>query len=251
MNTEFKDHFSDKSQAYSAYRPGYPEELFSYLSSITEDHDRAWDCGTGSGQSAIALSQYYSEVVATDASENQINNAIRKEGVTYKIESAENTSMDSGSVDLVTVAQALHWFNIDNFAKEVNRVLKPRGVLAVWTYGLLDITPQINEVINDLYGPMLDQFWPPERKVVEQGYKNVELPLQEIQPPHIQMETTWELEQFIGYLRTWSAVKKYEAALGVNPVDMKYEQLSALWGDPEHKRMINWPLTLRVWRKHA
>jgi len=251
LSVRFKDHFSDKSEAYSAYRPGYPDELFSYLSSLTEENERAWDCGTGSGQSAIALSGYYSEIIGTDASENQIQNATKKEGVTYKIEDAENTSIDSESVDLVTVAQALHWFNIDMFGKEAKRVLKARGVLAVWTYGLLDITSEINDVVNNLYSPILDQYWPPERKVVEEGYKNIKLPLQVLEAPKFRMKTKWELSQLVGYLRTWSAVKKCEADTGVNPVDMKCEELSILWGNPKRKFITQWPLTLRLWRKNT
>ena len=135
MSEKFKDHFSDKSESYSEYRPAYPDEMFYYLSSITQNHDRAWDCGTGSGQSALALTKYYSEVIGTDASENQIKNAKKKEGILYKTESAEKTSLESESVDLITVAQALHWFNIDKFAEEIERVLKSQGVLAAWTLG--------------------------------------------------------------------------------------------------------------------
>ena len=249
MKESFKDHFSDKSKAYSEYRPVYPDELFAYLASITKGHDRAWDCGTGSGQSAIALSPFYTEVVGTDASDNQIKNAIPKDGVIYKAESAEKTSFENESVDLITVAQALHWFNLDEFASEVKRVLKPQGVLAVWTYGLHRITPDIDAVIDDLYGPMLDQYWPPERKMVEEEYQNIKFSLQEIESPNFQMQAEWNLSQVIGYLHTWSAAKKYEAATGMNPVEMKYEELSTLWGKPERKRKVAWPLTLKLWTK--
>ena len=249
MNIKFKDHFSGKSNSYSKFRPVYPDGIFSYLSSLTGSHERAWDCGTGSGQSAIALANYYAEVIGTDASENQIKNAKKKEGVIYKNEQAEKTSLDIESVDLISVAQALHWFNIDMFVQEVKRVLKPDGVLAAWTYGLHQITSEIDDAINYLYGPMLEKYWPPERTIVEEGYKNINLPMKVIEVPDFQMEIEWELSQLIGYLHTWSAVKKYEAETGENPVDKIYSELAILWKNPERKYKIKWPLTLKVWRK--
>ena len=247
MNIKFKDYFSEGADAYSMYRPRYPEELFSYLSSIVQYHDRAWDCATGNGQSALYLSEYFSEVIGTDASKNQIASAIEKEGVTYRVEQAEKTKFDNDSVDLITVAQALHWFNIDAFAKEAERVLKQNGALAVWTYNLLKIEPGINEIINHLYGDVLDSYWPPERKIVEQGYKDIKLPFQEVVPPSFAMKTEWDLSQLIGYLCTWSAVRKYEEKNGMNPVEHIFEPLSGLWGDPEQKLSVEWPLTVRVW----
>jgi len=231
------------------YRPGYPKEMFSYLSSLSESKERAWDCATGNGQSAIALSEYFTEVIATDASKNQIENAAVVGNVTYQVEKAEKTSIDSNSIDVITVAQALHWFNLNEFSIEVMRVLKTHGVLAVWTYALMDINHEINTIVNHLYGSTLDLYWPPERKFVEEGYKNIKFPLQEINPPGFQMKTEWDLSQLIGYLHTWSAVKKYEAKEGFNPVDRQYKKLVALWGNPNQKLLIYWPLTLKVWKK--
>lgn len=251
MSTTFKDHFSDKSSDYNTYRPRYPDQLFSFLASLTPEHDRAWDCATGNGQSAVALAEYYSEAIGTDASENQIKNATQKQGVVYKVENAEHSSLDSGSADLVTVAQALHWFDIETFGKEVNRALKPGGILAVWTYGVLTITPDIDDVINHLYGPTLEPYWPPERKMVEQGYRDVTFPLQPVKAPDFTMEIKWDLAQLVGYLRTWSAVKRYEKANGENPVDEIVEKLSTLWGDADHQLATQWPLTLRLWRKNV
>jgi len=251
MSIEFKDYFSEGSEAYSIYRPRYPNELFSYLSSITQSSDRAWDCATGSGQSALALSVHFPEVIGTDASKNQIENAIKKEGVTYQVEKAEKTSIENNSVDLITVAQALHWFKINEFSNEVMRVLKRKGVLAVWTYGLLDINPDLNNVINHLYSSILHSYWPPERKIVEGGYKNINFPLQEMETPSFQMETEWELSQLIGYLCTWAAVKEYESKEGINPVERLNEKISSLWGDPKQKILIQWPLILKVWIKNT
>lgn len=249
MGKEFKDYFSEGSEAYRDYRSGYPEELFHYLSSLIQNNGRAWDCATGNGQTALALSNYFTEVIGTDASQNQIRHAQEKEGVVYRIERAEQSSFDNNSVDLITVAQALHWFDVDAFSSEVERVLKSTGVLAVWTYGLLDISPELNKEVNDLYSQVLDTYWPPERNMVEEGYRNIELPFEEIQPPEFRMETEWNLSQLVGYLSTWSAVKKYEEANGVNPVERCYEKLASLWGHPESRLHMQWPLTIRIWAK--
>jgi ubiquinone/menaquinone biosynthesis C-methylase UbiE len=249
MDKGFKDYFSDGSSAYRIYRPGYPKELFSYLSSLTPANVRAWDCATGNGQTALDLSNYYSEVIGTDASKNQIKHAQEKKGIVYKVEKAEQSSLEDHSVDLITVAQAMHWFDVEEFSSEVGRVLKSGGVLAAWTYGLLDIKPGINEEIQHLYGPVLDAYWPPERKMVEDGYRNITLPFEEIQPPEFHMETEWSLFQLLGYLSTWSAVKKYEAANGVNPVEQRFDKLARLWGDPEKRIRMHWPLAMRVWAK--
>ena len=249
LDKGFKDYFSDGSNSYRVYRPGYPKELFSYLSSLTPANIRAWDCATGNGQTALDLSDHYSEVIGTDASKSQIKHAREKKGVVYKIEKAEKSSFEDHSVDLITVAQALHWFDVKAFSLEAGRVLKSKGVLAAWTYGLLDIKPGINEEIQDLYGPVLEAYWPPERKMVEQGYRNITLPFNEIQPPEFRMETDWNLAQLIGYLNTWSAVKKYQAEKGVNPVEQRLELLARLWGYPEKRIRMHWPLAMRVWVK--
>jgi len=177
-----------------------------------------------------------------------------KRGCPNRVEKAENTSFGSNSVDLITVAQALHWFNIKAFENEVVRVLKTNGVLAVWSYGLLDIclfdkAPAINKVINHLYCSILEPYWPPERNMVEEGYKDITFPFQSIEAPSFLMTSEWDLSQLIGYLYTWSAVKQYEAREGINPVASLHEALFGLWGDPERKMVIQWPLTLRVWVK--
>lgn len=249
MKKQFKDHFSDKSADYSTYRPHYPANLFAYLASITPGNSLAWDCATGSGQAALSLIEHFDHVIATDASENQIRNATVKSGVTFRTEPAEQTTIDSATVDLITVAQALHWFDLIQFTREVTRVLKPKGVLAIWTYGLFTVSPQIDQLIHQLYQVTLEQFWPPERKLVESGYSDIHFPLQEIVAPSFNMQTDWNLAQLCGYLKTWSAVKKYESEHGVNPVAMIYKTLAEQWGDSMQQYNIQWPLTLRVWIK--
>ncbi len=136
---EFNDYFSENSEEYRKFRPTYPAELFSYLASLSNHHHRVWDCATGTGQSARSLSNYFSEIIATDASKTQIENAIETSGVTYRIAKAEKSGIESNSIDLITVAQALHWFNMDAFSKEANRVLKNGGIIAVWSYNLFSM----------------------------------------------------------------------------------------------------------------
>ena len=249
MKREFKNHFSDKSEDYEKYRPHYPEELFSYLASISEEHETAWDCATGTGQSALSLTNYYSKIIASDTSESQIQNAVKNRKIKYVVASAEHSNLKSNSIDLITVAQALHWFDIKLFTKEIDRVLKKHGLLAVWTYNLLQIQPDIDEVINHLYKTVLDEYWPKERRLVEEGYKSIFFPFEELNPPSLQMSTEWNLSNLLGYLKTWSAVKKYQLVKNLNPVESIKNDLSELWGDPERMISVTWPLSIKIWQK--
>lgn len=249
MKIEFKDYFSENAGYYRQFRPHYPVELFAYLASISDYHDKAWDCATGNGQSALSLSDYFSEVIATDASKTQIKNAITKPGVLYQVSTAENSYIESNTIDLITVAQALHWFNLESFAKETNRVLKDGGLIAVWSYNLLSIQADIDEIIKHLYNSILEGFWHKERKMVEEGYRNVELPFIEIDSPQFQISEEWNLSQLMGYLCTWSAVNNYQKKLGINPIDNIYNEILKVWGHPDKVRQIKWPLKVRIWKK--
>jgi SAM-dependent methyltransferase len=245
----FKDHFSGHSRQYSAFRPRYPDTLFSWLSSLCKEHRLAWDCATGSGQAATGLIGYFDQVIATDASANQISDAIQAPGVSYSVASAEMSGISSDSVDLITVAQALHWFDIHAFAAEAHRVLKVDGVLAVWTYGLVSFGEGLDEIIGRLYADIVGEYWPPERKLVESGYAGVQLPLTEIPAEAMEMTETWKFANLIGYLNTWSAVKTYEKARGSSPLESVRSDLLHNWGEPNDSRIAAWPLSLKVWRK--
>lgn len=249
MNTAFKDYFSGNSEAYSQFRPKYPAELFSYLASISNHQQKAWDCATGNGQSAVALSDYFSEVIATDASKTQIENAVHKNGIRYRVATAENSHIESNSIDLIAVAQAFHWFDTNAFSKEAERVLKQGGIIAIWTYNLLSIQSNIDEIIYHFYQSTLGEFWAFERKMVEDGYRDVQLPFIEIDAPQFHMSAQWNLSQLIGYLCTWSAVKKFQQELGINPVEQIHSELHKAWGQPDQLLTIKWPLGIRVWQK--
>lgn len=245
----FKDHFSSASGAYASARPGYPDSLFAYLSSLSEQHDIAWDCATGSGQAAVKLADYFKSVIASDASAQQIEHAQHHPSVDYIVTSAEDSGIAGNSVDLVTVAQALHWFALPAFSKEVDRTLKCGGVLAAWTYNLLTINPQLDALINHLYNTLLGPYWPAERRLVEEGYQSIDFAYPELTCPRFQMELNWNAGQLLDYLSTWSAIKARIADKQPDPLQEIKDPLFELWGDPQQYKRIEWPLAVRVWQK--
>lgn len=244
----FKDHFSGQAQEYATYRPHYPEALFAFLASAVDAHDLAWDCATGNGQAALGLVPYFEHIIATDPSDNQLANARKHAKISYRVASAENTDIETGSVDLITVAQALHWFDIDKFYDEVRRVLKPDGLLAVWGYNLLQCNPQIDALLDTFYTELVGPYWPPERAHVEENYRSIFFPFREVPVPAFFMETRWDVDELLGYLATWSATQRFIKARGSDPIDLIEDELRRLWGEPGTLRKIKWPLFLRAGR---
>jgi SAM-dependent methyltransferase len=243
----FADHFSKQSSDYAKYRPGYPQALFDWLKTLTVTHDLAWDVGTGNGQAAVELARFFARVVATDPSAAQINNAVAHANVEYSEQAAERSDLATHSVDLVTVAQALHWFDFERFYAEVKRVLKPGGVLAAWTYTLNQVTPEIDAVVRHYYQEVVGLYWPAERKFVDECYRTIPFPLTEVTAPSIRMATRWTLQDYIGYLHTWSATQRYQQALHQNPVEKIAAALTSAWGE-QAQRSIHWPIHIRVGR---
>ncbi len=246
MSFPFKDHFSAQAAKYAKFRPGYPDALFRYLAGLSPKRNTAWDCATGSGQSALALTKYFDRVIATDASEQQIQHAVHHGKIQYDVCPAEQTTIPEKSVDLVTVAQALHWFDFEAFYKEVKRVMKPDGIFAAWCYNLLTVSNEIDALLFKFYDKIVGPFWPPERKWIERNYQTIPFPFREIKPPEFFMEINWSLTELTGYLVTWSAVSQYKQALGKNPIDLMKSDLSSLWGDAEKIRPVRWPIYMRV-----
>ncbi len=243
---EFKDHFSAHAAAYADARPHYPDELFAWLATLTASHDSAWDCGTGNGQAALDLASHYRQVIATDPSKQQIESAFPHPRVHYRVAPAESPGLEAHSVDLVSVAQALHWFDRPKFYQQVKKALKPGGAVAVWCYGLCHIEPAIDECVRVFYAGETGPYWPPERGLIDEGYRSIEFPFAEVAPPALRMQQRWTLDQFLAYLRTWSAVQKYLKALGRDPVQALAAELRHLWTPPHALKTVHWPLHIRA-----
>jgi SAM-dependent methyltransferase len=241
----FKDHFSSHADRYAAFRPTYPEALMQFLADCCEQRRVAWDCATGNGQTALALAPYFERIIATDASAEQLRSAAPHRQVDYRVAFAEHSGIDAGSVDLITVSQALHWFDIDRFFEEAARVLVPGGVLSAWSYELCTVEPGIDAEILAFYR-QIDEYWPPERSMVEDRYRGVELPMPGIAAPEFEMSATWTADAMLGYLGTWSASERYLQARGADPLGEIERPLRALWG-PE-AREVRWPIALKIGR---
>jgi len=242
----FKDHFSDRSGNYLRYRPSYPDALFAFLAEISPTRRRVWDCATGSGQAAQGLATHFERVIATDASAAQIGSAVPAANVDYRVAPAEASGLPDHSVDLVTVAQALHWLDLERFYDEVRRALEPGGLLAAWSYNLLRTDPAIDAQVDAFYSHTVGPYWPPERRWIENGYCDLPFPFPELDTPPFAMTAQWRLEQLLGYLGTWSATKRYRSERGTDPLETVRPGVRAAWGDPAQTRIFYWPLALRI-----
>lgn len=247
--SNFADYFAGVANHYADSRPSYPAALFEWLAAACKTSQTAWDCGTGSGQAALDLAAHFQQVIATDASAAQLQQAASHPRIEYRHAPAEASGLASASVDVVTVAQALHWFDVEAFYREVRRVLKPGGLIAVWTYGVFHTAePQLNAPLHDFYYQKVGNYWPAERRHVETHYRELAFPFQPVTTPKLTLDAEWTLPQLLGYLRSWSAVGKYCAAHGIDPVATLETQLRAAWGDAQNTRRIEWPLTLLAGR---
>ena len=241
----FHNYFGPQAIRYREYRPRYPEALFHYLAVAGGGTRLAWDCATGNGQAAVRLAERFARVVATDPSDEMIALAIPHPRVTYSVARYESGLSDS-SANLVTVAQALHWFDLDPFLREARRVLVPGGVLAAWCYSRCQVDANVDEVVDLLYSVTLGPFWSAERRLVDEGYRTIALPLDEMAPPPFEMVEQWTLAGFASYIRTWSAVNKFIEVRGEEPVLAFEEALAEMWGDPLQRRRVKWPVHCRI-----
>jgi ubiquinone/menaquinone biosynthesis C-methylase UbiE len=219
--------------------------LFEWLASTAPSREFAWDCATGNGQAAVELAEVFDRVIATDASVKQVANAERQSGLEYRVATAEASGLESESVDLITVAQALHWFDLEQLYAETKRVLKPRGVLAAWAYKLATVSPPIDAVVNHYYSEVVGSYWPAERVLVEK-FEQLPFPFPEIETPAFEMVAEWSVEELLGYLGTWSATQRFKAAEKRDPLEVVKEELRNVWGT--ETRRVSWPLTMKVGR---
>ncbi|HEY7371300.1 MAG TPA: class I SAM-dependent methyltransferase [Polyangia bacterium] len=243
----FKDLFSLQAADYARFRPVYPLELYAWLASKAPARRLAVDVGTGNGQAAVALAAHFERVIGVEPSDGQLANATPAARVEYRRGAAEATGLDAGSADLLTVAQAIHWFKHPAFFAEVRRVVRPQGLLAFWCYGLTTISPEVDAAVHHYYEDLLGPYWEPERKLVEQGYRTIAVPFNPIAAPAFAMQLSWSFEHLLGYLGTWSPRKPYLAAHGQDALELAFPRLREAWG-AHGDRPVHWPLSVRAFR---
>lgn len=249
MSESFKDHFSGVAATYAQSRPRYHADLFDWLAGQCANRDLAWDCGTGNGQAARHLAGTFARVIATDASAAQIAEAEPHARIDYRVAPAEQSGLDDAAADLVTVAQALHWFDLDRFYREVRRVLKPGGLIAAWCYGTFRVhDAAIDSAVQHFYAETVGPYWPPERRHIEAGYSDLPFPFEPVAAPSFSMSADWSWPELAAYLRSWSATDRYRAAEGADPVADLEASLASQWGDPSKPRRFEWPIALLVGR---
>jgi len=240
-----KDNFSIQSDDYARYRPTYPDALFDFINSVCKNKNHAWDCGTGNGQIAIELSKQFEHVFATDISIEQIKNAQQANNITYSIQASESTNFNQNFFDLIIVAQAVHWFDFDNFYAEVRRTSKDNAIICLVGYNRVKVSTEIDAIISEFYHHIIGKYWDEERKYIDENYTNIPFPFKEIEVPELKNILDWNFEHFIGYLNTWSSVKHFIRANKFNPVDMLKEELNQYWKENEIKQ-VQFPIFMRI-----
>jgi ubiquinone/menaquinone biosynthesis C-methylase UbiE len=238
------DRFSGHAGLYAQFRIDYPDELYDSILKRVPNPRRAWDCATGNGQVAGALADRFEQVDATDISETQLLLAVRKPNISYQLSTAEQTPFDDHTFDLITVAQALHWFNVNAFHQEVRRVAKPNAVIAEWGYGLAQIADNLDPILLDFYRNRVGPYWDPQRKHIDAAYSTLPFPFANVEQPTFEVRRSWTLDRFLNYLRTWSAVRQYIHENEDDPVGMLGEVLVKDWGEGE--REIVFPVFSRI-----
>lgn len=242
-----KDRFSSVAKQYAQYRPEYPPQLYDFILQHVQQKDTAWDVGTGNGQVAGVLAAHFREVNATDISAQQLAHAVAKPNIIYSVQAAEETNFPAAQFDLITVAQAFHWFHFSKFFAEVDRTLKPGGLLAAWGYGLIETEGELNNNIKDFY-KSIDEYWDAERRHVDDAYADIPFPYPLLEAPVFYIHASWTQPQLAGYLSTWSAVNKYIQKHDADPLQNFIDAFKANWGTAE-LRSFRFPIFLKMGRK--
>lgn len=243
--------FSPLAAEYARSRPLYPEELFEWLAGRVDRHELAWDAATGNGQAALGLAAHFARVVATDASAEQLRHAFGHPRIEYRVGLTEEVELEPASVDLVTVAAAIHWFDLAGFAATLERVVRPGGVVAAWSYHVGRCNLPAGPILGRLYDEVLAPWFAPGARHVDAGYAGIELPGAAIEPPPFAAVADWNLAQLRGFVRSWSGARAFEESEGRDPWDLVAAELGAVWGDPATVRALRFPLYLKVWRLSA
>lgn len=239
------DHFSIQADRYRRYRPVCPDELYEWLAAQSPARRRAWDCGTGSGQVARGLASHFSQVVATDASLGQLAHAEGGDGIHFVAGRSDVAPLRAGTVDAVGMGAAIHWFAGEAFFAEVRRVARPGGLVAAWTYWLMDAGEAVTPVVRAFRRDVVFDYWPPGREHVESEYRSLPFPFDEIDAPQFIARARWTAQQLVGYVGTWSAVQRYRQQNGEDPIPALTADVEASWG-ADRVREVRWPLHMRV-----
>lgn len=248
LYAKFCRSFFKASGNFQKFRPEYPLELYDFIVKHCNNKQLAWDCGTGNGQAARKLAKYFDKVIATDASKEQIDNALEIENVEFRVQPAEESGLESESIDLITVACALHWFDKEAFYKEALRVLKPNAVLAAWTYEEFRSTTELDAAFQLIYRDIED-YWSEKLFDARNKYQTINMPLAEIQAPKMEMALSWDLFQCLGYLRSWSATQSYIDRNTIDPTEKHFERIKAVWGNPDEPKEVRWNLHIKIGKK--
>jgi ubiquinone/menaquinone biosynthesis C-methylase UbiE len=240
-----KDYFSERARQYATFRPTYPDELYRFIVGHLQSSDAAWDCGTGNGQVARALSKQFDQVYATDISQRQIDEAYRAANIFYSVQSAEKTDFPDSFFDLIVAAQALHWFDVPAFYKEVVRTAKPGAWLAVWGYSVCTVNAEIDFHFTKFYNETVGPYWDEARKLIEGHYQSLPFPFEEVQSPAFSITVHWTAAKFAGYVGTWSATQKFIKVRGTDPVPELMRKILPLWGEA---MPVRFPVFLRLGR---
>jgi ubiquinone/menaquinone biosynthesis C-methylase UbiE len=248
MGHSLWEQFSRQAKEYARFRPLYPPELYAYLAQIAPGRICALDCGTGSGQAAVGLAEHFGRVTASDANLRQIGNAFSHPSIVYLVATGEHLPLAAASLDLVAVAQAVHWFDLDAFYRQVKRVLRPGGVIAVWSYYFPESEPAVDAALHHFYFDIVGDYWAPNIRLIEKGYRTLDFPFDELEAPSFSIRAHLGLEDLLGFLESWSAVQHYRQAIGADPIPIARQAIGAAWGDPARRIELTWPIYLRVGR---
>jgi len=241
-----KDLFSGHAKSYAAFRPVYPHTLYDFIYQFVKSFDSAWDCGTGNGQVARVLANSFNSVHASDISARQIENAFTATNIQYHHNGVELTDFASDSFDLITVGQAIHWFDRERFYREVNRVGKQGSIIAAFGYNPVRFSPRFDDALNRFYFDVIYPYWDAERKVVEDQYQSISFPFEEIESPVFRINLDWSVQDLHGYITTWSAVQNFIRKNGFNPVDELIAEVKPLWKNETES--VYFPVFLRLGR---
>jgi SAM-dependent methyltransferase len=240
--------FDQGGRAYARFRPEYPRQLAAFLASKAPDNELAVDVGCGNGQLTQLLAPYFGKVVGLDPSADQIANAVPNERIDYQCAPAERLPVPDASASLITAAQAAHWFDLPAFYREARRIAVPGAVLALVSYGVLRMDPALDARFQKFYWEEIGPYWPPERKLVDTGYKTIDFPFEELAPAALDIRLDWHLSEFLGYLTTWSAVRSAREAGKEELLVAFANDIAQAWGDPNLRRTIAWPINMRIGR---